>query len=366
MEKSITLFLITLPILLFFSCKKPEKKIEKIEGYTITGTIATTKPDYIYIFDKTNKKIDSAKIKNRTFSLQGKIEKSDVFYIQLKNTDYKHPIVIENTVYNVLLNKERMMVIGGNLNTKLTNYQYKNTLSHKEKSRYYELLAAKDISTKTYLNKIDSLRDIEKKDFTNFIVDNENNMLSSIVLKQRKLSSKDVIELKRQITAPNNSNLLNELNTLAENLKIKEAAQKILRRKKAPLFSGVNLSGSKSSLKNLLKGKKAFLIDFWASWCPPCRESSPKIINLYKKYHKKGFDVLTVSEDRSVADWENGIYVDEIEIWHHIYDDYNRISSMYNATALPHMVLIDQNGKIIKNKISLKNLKIELEKIFKE
>ncbi len=85
---------------------------------------------------------------------------------------------------------------------------------------------------------------------------------------------------------------------------------------------------------------------------------------MYEQYSIKGFDILSVSEDRSVAEWKDGILIDGLESWHHIYDDYNRISSLYNVTALPHMVLIDEKGKIIKNKISLSQLETELEKKF--
>jgi len=360
-----------IPLLLLLSCKKEIKtapiikKAKKHDGYTIKGTI-TSDATKIYLLDSILKVIDSSKIKEKTFVLKGKLKKPEVCFLQLNNNKAKHTIVLENTYYNLLIKDENHMIIGGDLNSELTNYLYSKEAIYNKASKYYEQYTFKDISLKTYLKKVDSLQEIKDTSFTKFVLNNKDNLLSALVINQTKLSSSKVIALKKQIDDDKNSSFLNRLDTLITELKIEEAEKKLSQRKIAPLFSAVNLLGSRSSLKSLMRGKKLFLIDFWASWCPPCRESSPKIIALYKKYHKKGYDVLTVSEDRSVTDWKNGVFIDDLERWHHVYDDYNRISSLYGVTSLPHLVLIDENGKIIKNKISLKDLEKTLKQFFKE
>ena len=141
--------------------------------------------------------------------------------------------------------------------------------------------------------------------------------------------------------------------------------KRVVKRRLAPSFSGLSINGTNLSLQSVLNGKKAVLIDFWASWCAPCREASPKIRYLYQKYKNKGFDVITVSEDKNQNDWRNGITEDNMLAWNHIYDENMRIANKFYVGAIPHMVLIDQNGGIIVNKISAYRLEDELKKIFR-
>lgn len=364
------LFALIIIFITFFSCKNSiktsiDKKTIHYDGFTISGTHNSVDGN-IFLLNNLFEKVDSTTINNHIFNLKGKIATPNLHYLQSNNSDYKLPFVIENTQYSALLNTNKGEIFGGNLNTKLSDYLKSKNNFNLQLYNIYEEYTYKDINLKSFLKSTHSIKTKENILFTDFIIRNSNNILSSIVLKQKRLSSKEAVKLKKLLIFSNNVSLLTDLDTITKRLKIEEAKKNILKRKTAPLFSGVNLMGSKTSLKTIMKNKKVFLIDFWASWCPPCREASPKLIQLYKQYKNKGFDILTVSEDRSVADWKNGVYGDEIENWHHVYDDFNRISSLYGVTSLPHLVLIDENGKIIKNKISLSNLKNELQKKINE
>lgn len=358
--------------LLSVSCTTPNKKNNKVlqtkhKGYTIEGTLADEgNANTMYLFSKKGVKIDSSKIKDSNFTFIGNVKKPDACYLSSNNDTIKHTIILENNHYKMLLSGKKSMIIGGDLNTKLSKYLYKKQQFATKKSLFLEQFSTMNIGLREYLKEVDSIRKIEKKLFNNFILDNNQNILSKVVLNQANLSSKQAIALKEKVLKTKNTELIHQLDEIISKAKIAEAEEKVMRRKPVPLFSGINLAGRQTYLEKIIKGKKAFLIDFWASWCPPCRADSPRLKELYYRYRKKGFDILTVSEDRSVADWKNGVFIDGIENWHHIYDDYNRISSLFGATALPHMVLIDENGKIIKNKISLQQLEEQLEKIFTE
>jgi len=369
--KTNSIFYFILLLALIVSCKnEPHKKEpipvpkEKIafSGYTIQGKLKSNNELNVYLLDESLTKLDSTLINNNAFSLQGKVDQPELYFLSYNGV--LTPFIIENTSFNVVLNDYSGVVYGGDLNSKKLKFKYEDEVLSGNQSKYYNQLVNKDIDLRKYLDNIDSLHKIQKKNLNKFILDNENNVLSKDAINQNDFTSKEIEKFISKIDSTKNPSFFNHLKIELQNILITEAENKILRRPLAPLFSGVNLSGSTSSLEVLMNGKKAFLIDFWASWCPPCRESSPRIRRLYNKYYAKGFDVLTVSEDRSVNDWKNGIYVDEIESWNHIYDDYNRISNLYKVTSLPHLVLIDENGKIIKNKISLNDLELELEKIF--
>lgn len=355
-------------LLLLVSCnstttekKNPIKKNNN--GYNINGTLVQGNAKHIYLFNNNDEKIASAVVNKHSFLLQGITQNPQNCYLMIENDTKKHRIILENSDYKMLIDGRNAMIIGGTLHNKLNEYEQKKQSYIEQKNNFLEQFSTLDIGLRPYLKHVDSIRKIEKKLFDSFIISNRSNVLATTLLESANLSSINAEKLKNKLST-NDTQLIKQLEQIIKSAKITEAKEKIERRKPVPLFSGVNLGGSQTHLEKIIKGKKAFVIDFWASWCPPCRATSPRLKELYRTYKRKGFDILTVSEDRSVADWKNGVYVDNIEEWHHIYDDYNRISSMFKVTSLPHLVLIDENGKIIKNKISIEDLEKQLNKIF--
>jgi thiol-disulfide isomerase/thioredoxin len=128
--------------------------------------------------------------------------------------------------------------------------------------------------------------------------------------------------------------------------------------KMAPTFSTTDINGKPLSLADF-KGKYV-LLDFWASWCVPCRKGNPHMIALYNKYSSKGFDVIGVSDDDQKPELlKLAIAKDSVGIWHHVLRGLNidlarkrlpnpkDISEKYGIHSLPTKILIDPFGKII-------------------
>jgi thiol-disulfide isomerase/thioredoxin len=127
--------------------------------------------------------------------------------------------------------------------------------------------------------------------------------------------------------------------------------------KKAKEFTATDFEGSSISLSDF-KGKY-ILLDFWASWCIPCRQSTPHIIKLFKKYHNMGFDVIGIAEDDDKPyAWKEAIEKDGVNIWYNILsgmklekngeiDKSQWINDKYGIQVLPTKVLIDKKGIII-------------------
>lgn len=132
----------------------------------------------------------------------------------------------------------------------------------------------------------------------------------------------------------------------------------------APDFTMMNLDGEPVSLSDF-KGK-VVLIDFWASWCGPCRKDNPHVVELYKKYKADGFEILGVSLDKTKDRWEQAIAKDNLT-WTHVSDLkgwQNAVAQMYSVKSIPHTVLLDEEGKIIARKLRGPQLDQKLASIF--
>ena len=132
----------------------------------------------------------------------------------------------------------------------------------------------------------------------------------------------------------------------------------------APDFSGPTPSGETIALSDL-KGK-VVLLDFWASWCGPCRRENPNVVKMYEKYAAKGFEILGVSLDRDKARWEKAIADDGLN-WLHVSDLKHwrsEYASLYGVRSIPDTILLDAEGKIIARNLRGKALEKRLEQLF--
>jgi thiol-disulfide isomerase/thioredoxin len=113
-----------------------------------------------------------------------------------------------------------------------------------------------------------------------------------------------------------------------------------------PTLEFTSFSGEQINMANL-KGK-VVLIDFWATWCGPCRRVMPDLVETYKEYHSKGFEIIGISLDKDRAQLEK--YMEDTGItWPQYYDGLswnNKISRRFGIRGIPHVVLLDKNGAV--------------------
>ncbi len=134
----------------------------------------------------------------------------------------------------------------------------------------------------------------------------------------------------------------------------------------APDLAGNTPDNGTYSLSQL-RGKIT-LIDFWASWCAPCRRENPNVVKVYNKYHSKGFDILGVSLDQDADRWREAIQKDGLP-WHHISDLggwQSKHAALYSVQSIPTTVLVDKDGKILARNLRGEQLEMKLKEIFGE
>ena len=112
---------------------------------------------------------------------------------------------------------------------------------------------------------------------------------------------------------------------------------------------------------------KLKIIDFWASWCGPCRGENPHVVEIYKEYHPKGLEIFGVSLDNNKEAWVKAIADDGL-VWKHGSDLKGWQSApaqLYSVTGIPHTVLLDENNKIIAKNLRGDELKQKIAELLK-
>lgn len=124
-------------------------------------------------------------------------------------------------------------------------------------------------------------------------------------------------------------------------------------------FTQQTLDGSDISLMEEIKKNKVTIIDFWASWCGPCRQEMPFMIQLYDEYQPKGLGIVGISLDNDKNEWQRATdamgmkwpQMSDLQGWE------NEIAQSFNVTSIPHTVVVDQQGKILRRGLRGEGLK---------
>lgn len=142
----------------------------------------------------------------------------------------------------------------------------------------------------------------------------------------------------------------------------KELTVNSLNGQNLPSFALPDRDGKFWESQELIRGKKLVLIDFWASWCSPCRKSIPVLKEIYKAYKNEGLEIVSISIDKNEADWRKALDEEQFP-WPALLDTQGVFSEKFNGKAIPMFVLVDENGVVIDDTVTIQNLSQRIEEI---
>ena len=133
-------------------------------------------------------------------------------------------------------------------------------------------------------------------------------------------------------------------------------------------FTSKDVNREDFELSSVIGKSKVVILDFWASWCPDCRKENPGLVKIYKEFHKKGLDIVSVSFDRNEEAWKKAIADDKLTWKNHVSDlnslD-NEAARLYTIAFIPQNLIIDENGIIIKKNLPADRMREFLVSILK-
>ncbi len=330
-------------------------------SYTISG-VATGFDDntalLVYTLEDNSAKIvDTLIVSNGKFSGEfSKKETSNVHYFHLP--EYKANILFfpENEDLNVTLYKDSIQssfISGSPQNEAYTIYNQKlrsyNAIKKDHSSRFQTARSQNDRAAIAKIqNEARVMAAEESAIKKEFISSNMNSSFSVMLLSE--------LVSKKEITPSEASELIGKLSPKISALRITKDLKKSLAEIKqsdvgglAPGFSAPSPDGKIVSLQDALG--KYTIIDFWASWCRPCRAENPNVVRVYNKYHDKGLNIISVSLDKAGQKdrWIKAIADDKMD-WYHVSNLKSwqePIAKMYGVRSIPATFLLDENGKII-------------------
>lgn len=301
--------------------------------------------------------VDTLLVSNGRFSGEFlKTEASNLHYFNLPQ--YKANILFfpEKEDLNVTLYKDSIQssfVSGSPQNEAYTNYsQQLKSFNVKKKDQSERFQVARSQNDRASITEIQNEARVMASEVTAlkiaFIRDNANSSFSVMLLSE--------LVSKKGITASEANELIGNLSPKVAALGITEDLKKSLAEIKksdvggiAPDFSAPSPTGQVVSLQDALG--KYTIIDFWASWCRPCRAENPNVVRVYNKYHDKGLNIISVSLDKAgqKSRWIKAIADDKMD-WHHVSNLKSwqePIAKMYGVRSIPATFLLDEDGKII-------------------
>ncbi len=366
MKKNIVLLAVI--SLFFVACNQRAK-----DAYEIKGNIIGLENQMVYLKHLVGENFeikDSVKSNNGAFTFEGKIDIPQQFVLKFEKVRPEIPFFVEAADIEIkgdVDSLKNLEVLGSKTQESYNTYREGiNDYVKQQREIYKEYQVAqkqKDTEgmkkAENKYQKVDSLITLYND---NFIKENPNSIASAYVA----FSSAYVYDVKKLEEVVNifdstarKSEYFKKLNERLTVLKNTEIG------KVAPDFTMKDVDGKDVSLKEF-RGKYV-LLDFWASWCTPCRKENPNVVKAYEKFKNKNFTILGISLDQNKQRWLDAIEKDKLT-WKNVSDLKgwrNAVSQIYGVMSIPQNFLLDEKGVIIAKNLRGEDLEDKLKEVLK-
>jgi peroxiredoxin len=348
-------------------------------SFTVDGAVKNSTAKMIYLQESPAGSapviIDSSQLqKDGSFKLSATGKEESIYSLRVNENPYPFAVLINDskkiTVHADLMNQSEPYSVNGSKASqgiidfdKSTMHQAKNIYDLGREIDSLLKIKSPDSIVNTPFSKYESATG-ELKNYTLRFIDDA----SSPVLALYALGNYQRLTQQLGLKPLNNmevSEVVNKSSAKFPGSTAFNELKKNQRSQQAPDFTLPDTTGTPVSLSSF-KGKYV-LVDFWASWCAPCRQENPNVVKAFNQFKDKNFTILGVSLDKNKAAWLQAIKNDGLS-WNHVSDlKYweSEAAALYDVRSIPYNVLIDPTGKIIGEDLRGKDLENTLQQVLK-
>lgn len=375
------LLLLTVSAVLF-SCNKAG-----VNEYIISGTVKGVADGKTVVLEKQDetgqlKPIDTVKIKDGKFTIKGSAKEPEIMLLQVEALQGKVPFILENGDIEVIVDKDSIQKtkLSGTFNNDVFSKFNVDVVKFQKESQkkmmafqnanMAKMKAAQEAKDTVTINKLMKEYQVIQKDGMDFYVKfaetNPKALISALIVdsmlndpnvdlvRAKKIFASFSPELKKYKPGKSIQSKLDKIGkpvVVATSIEVGSVA---------PDFSAPNPDGKSISLKESLG--KVTIIDFWASWCNPCRAENPNVVAIYNEFHAKGLNIISVSLDKEASKWKEAIAKDKLT-WNQVsnlkfWED--PIALTYGVKSIPATFLLDANGTIVAKDLRGAELKAKI------